>query len=207
MTQYLDKDGLEYLLQQLEENFVEQQEGMGLSHNDLTDELLEKIKNAGDSSFNGSYNNLTDIPTLDGNEIKGTLTAEGLGLAKSDKVAEDIQSAKTELQSKIDAAVSSVYKPAGSVEFDALPTPSAENLGDVYNVTNSFITDDKFVEPISQVYPAGTNVVVVSPVSDTYKYDVLAGFVDTTNFVEKSDIQTITTGDIDEMFETLFPEP
>ena len=37
---------------------------MGLSHNDLTDELVTKINNAGDSSFTGNYNDLTNKPDL-----------------------------------------------------------------------------------------------------------------------------------------------
>ena len=62
---------------------------------------------------------------------------------------------------EINAKISAVYKPAGSVVFSALPVEGAGNK-----------------------YPKGTNVVVVK-VDDAYKYDVLAGFVDLSGYVEK----------------------
>jgi len=82
---------------------------------------------------------------------------------------------------EINAKISAVYKPAGSVVFSALP----ENvLGNVYNVTDAFTTTNNFVEGAGNKYPKGTNVVVVK-VGDAYKYDVLAGFVDLSGYVEK----------------------
>lgn len=43
-------------------NKVDKVNGKGLSTNDLTDELLQKINNAGDSSFSGNYDDLTGKP-------------------------------------------------------------------------------------------------------------------------------------------------
>lgn len=57
-------------------------------------------------------------------------------------------------------------------------------LGNVYNVTDAFTTTANFVEGAGNKYPKGTNVVVVK-VGDAYKYDVLAGFVDLSGYVEK----------------------
>ena len=87
-------------------------------------------------------------------------------------------------EEQIDAKLSSVYKPMGSSAFLSLPTPDVNNVGNVYNVTDTFTTDTKFVEDSGKNYPAGTNVVVVY-VDETYKYDVLSGMVDLTNYVEK----------------------
>ena len=83
----------------------------------------------------------------------------------------------------MDGIVSSVYKPAGSVAFASLPTLSSSVLGNVYNVTDAFTTNSNFVEGSGKSYPAGTNVVVVEPTSGTYKFDVLAGFVDLSGYV------------------------
>lgn len=85
---------------------------------------------------------------------------------------------------EINAKISAVYKPAGSVAFAALPALAEDVLGNVYNVTDAFTTTANFVEGAGNKYPKGTNVVVVK-VGDAYKYDVLAGFVDLSGYVEK----------------------
>lgn len=85
---------------------------------------------------------------------------------------------------EINAKISAVYKPAGSVVFSALPALAENVLGNVYNVTDAFTTTNNFVEGAGNKYPKGTNVVVVK-VGDAYKYDVLAGFVDLSGYVEK----------------------
>ena len=98
---------------------------------------------------------------------------------------------KTETDAKIDAAISGVYTPTGSSDFANLPTPGADNLGDVIIVNDGFTTDDKFVTP-GQEYPAGTNVVVVKTGSnpDTYKYEILSTAVDLTDYLTKTEAST-----------------
>ena len=85
------------------------------------------------------------------------------------------------VKSAIDTAISSVYKPAGSVAFASLPTPSSSVLGNVYDVTDAFTTTSDFVEGAGKSYPANTNVVVVK-VGTSYKFDVLSGFVDLSGY-------------------------
>ena len=68
--------------------------------------------------------------------------------------------------------------------FAELPSLSESILGNVYNVTDAFTTTANFVEGAGNKYPKGTNVVVVK-VGDAYRYDVLAGFVDLSGYVEK----------------------
>lgn len=89
-------------------------------------------------------------------------------------------------KTEVDGLISSVYKPAGSVAFASLPTLASGVLGNVYNVTDAFTTTADFVEGAGKSYPAGTNVVVVEPTSETYKFDVLAGFVDLSGYVPTS---------------------
>ena len=102
-------------------------------------------------------------------------------------------------KTEVDGKISSVYKPAGNSTFASLPNPSASNLGFVYSLTDAFTTDNRFVEGTGKDYPIGTNVVVVDTGSATYKYDVLAGFVDLSNYLQTSDVTAIQNGDIDDI--------
>ena len=85
---------------------------------------------------------------------------------------------------KEDLGVGDVYTAAGSVAFANLPAPSASNVGQVYNVTDAFTTDDRFLEGADKAYPAGTNVGIIE--NGGYFYDVLGGFIDTSNFATKT---------------------
>lgn len=96
---------------------------------------------------------------------------------------------KGEVDQKIAGAVSSVYKPAGSVAYAKLPELSETVLGNVYNVTDAFTTDARFVEGADQKHPAGSNVVVVKVVEE-YKFDVLSGFVDLSGHATKEELAT-----------------
>ena len=96
---------------------------------------------------------------------------------------------KGEVDQKIAGAVSSVYKPAGSVAYAKLPELSETVLGNVYNVTDAFTTDARFVEGAGQKHPAGSNVVVVKVVEE-YKFDVLSGFVDLSGHATKEELAT-----------------
>lgn len=102
---------------------------------------------------------------------------------------------QTEVDDKVAAAVSSVYKPAGSSAFATLPEPVKAILGNVYNINDAFTTDDKFVEGTGKKYPAGTNVVVVK-VSTDYKYDVLAGMTDLTDYYTKKQVDDAIDADV-----------
>lgn len=94
----------------------------------------------------------------------------------------------------INAKVASTYKAGGSAAFADLPALEEANMGLVVNVTDSFTTTDSFVEGAGKKHPAGTNVVVVQS-GETYKYDVLAGFVDLSGYVEKEDGKGLSTED------------
>ena len=90
---------------------------------------------------------------------------------------------QTQTDEKIAAAISSTYKPSGSVEFASLPTPSADNLGNVYNVTDAFTAGATFIaSEQGQQYPADTNV-AVAEVDGSYYFDALSGFVDLTGYL------------------------
>ena len=123
--------------------------------------------------------------------VQGDITTINSTLA--DKANSADVYTKQQTDDKISAAISSVYKPAGSTTFAALPAPAANVLGNVYNVTDAFTTTDQFVEGAGKSYPAGTNVAVVL-VGEEYKYDVLSGMVDLSNYSTTDEIaQTYAT--------------
>ncbi len=68
---YLDNNGLAHLWLLLKGKFIKKEHKTGseteykvLSDNNLTDELVTKINNAGDSTFTGDYEDLTNKPDL-----------------------------------------------------------------------------------------------------------------------------------------------
>lgn len=92
------------------------------------------------------------------------------------------------VKSAIDAAVSSAYHHAGTktcVELVAGLLVAA-NEGNVYNMTDSGTTTADFIEGVGQPIKAGDNVGIAKISDGVYKFDLLSGFVDTTNFVQKS---------------------
>lgn len=99
-----------------------------------------------------------------------------------------------EVNSAISSQVGRVYKPSGTVEFAGLPEPSVDVLGNVYNISNKFTTDERFVDGAGNKIPAGTNVAVVQ-VGDDYKFDVLAGTVDLSGYVEKESGKGLSAND------------
>ena len=123
----------------------------------------------------------------------------GTGDATSTTIKGAVAESKTYADTQIAAKIGSVYKPAGSVAFEDLPTPAASLLGNVYNVTNAFTADAEFITSEQGTkYPAGTNVVVVEVDSDYY-YDALTGIVDLSGYAT----QTWVNGQLQTQSETL----
>lgn len=142
----------------------------------LADSALQKA-----DIVTGSANGTISV---DGDDV----AVKGLGSAAYKDVTSTYSDTGTDpvtgtaVKSAIDAAISSVYKPAGSIAYASLPTPTKAVEGNVYNVTDAFTTDSRFVEGAGKEYPAGTNVVVINTTGTTYKFDVLAGMVDLSNY-------------------------
>ena len=218
---YLDKTGLTNLWTKIKEKFVLKEHKTGssteykvLSDNNLTDELKQKILDAGDSSFDGQYTSLTGKPSIEGHELaSGNQTAASLGLATPSDISTATSDMATQtwvtsqnyattsnVNTLINQAVSSVYKAKGSVaSLEELNTKDETgSAGDVYNFSNEFTTDAGFVEGPGRTYPVGTNVVLVE-VGGLKKWDVLAGSIDTSGFVLKTDLVAITETEIDEI--------
>lgn len=133
------------------------------------------------------------------NTLNGNSTTSG-------SVDYKIAQAKTDITEQINAAVSSVYKPKGSIAFASLPALSSVAVGDVYNVTDAFTTTADFVDGASKKYPAGTNVVCID-VSGAKKWDALSGITDlseycTMEFIANTLSSYPTTDSVSGMVET-----
>lgn len=160
----------------------------GITEVDITHQSIKSIKS----------DNTTAQSTSSSEAVAGSGTINLHKIAKTGTFS-DLLSKPTSIsgygitdaytKTEVDGMISSVYKPAGSVAFASLPTLASGVLGNVYNVTDAFTTTTDFVEGSGKSYPAGTNVVVVNTgttSSPTYKFDVLAGFVDLSGYVPTS---------------------
>lgn len=159
----ISPENLQVALDELKKRVVRPEAGKGLSTNDLTDELKAKYDQAAQKV--DSISVPTKVSQLENDSKYQT---------------------ESQVTSAINAKVSSVYKPGGSIAFASLPELSASVLGMVYNVTDAFTTTADFVDGSGKKYPAGTNVVVVDAGSGSYKFDVLAGFVDLSGYATTS---------------------
>ena len=88
------------------------------------------------------------------------------------------------------ASIGTVYKPQGSLAFASLPAQPAEQYqGFVWNITDAFVTDDRFLEGAGQDVAAGANVACVYD-NGQYKYDLLGNFIDVSKFSAVVDLGT-----------------
>ena len=232
-TKFINLNNLATFLAKLKTLFVAKELKTGspntykvLSDNNLTDELVTKIQNAGDSTFSGAYADLTGKPSIGGKEIaSGNQTAASLGLATPADVTTAASQARTgaindvknlgyqtaaNVDSKVNAAktelqnsLGSAFRAKGSTAFASLPAPASATKGDVWNITDQFTTDDQFVDGSGKTLPAGTNVVAVAVTTgDTtvMKWDALTGMIDLSGYMRKTDLTPASDAEIDALF-------
>ena len=169
--QYLDKDGLLYYNEKLkaiinskadssdvtslasrvganetaisglQSGKVDKVSGMGLSHNDLTDALVEKINAAGTAS---TYTDLPDKPSINNVTLAGNKTAAELGLATSTEVSTKAEQSDLNIvASDLAALTTTVGTKASQSEVDTL-TATVNNKADRSEIitTTSGLTND-----------------------------------------------------------------
>ncbi len=71
----------------------------------------------------------------------------------------------------ISESFSGALRPMGTVTFANLPSVSSASAGDMYNISDEFVTTSDFVEGAGHTEPAGSNVYK----TELGKWDVLAG--------------------------------
>lgn len=115
---------------------------------------------------------------------------------------EGLRSVYDLINNDIKSKVSTVYKPCGTVKFADLPEPSAETLGNVYNIEDAFTTNAKFVEGKGKECTAGANVGIIvikntdgstGEITETYKYDLFNASVDLTGYVTQGQLTNFNT--------------
>ncbi len=99
---------------------VDKVEGKGLSTNDLTNELLTKLQNAGTSNFSGKYTDLTETPNI---------ANEALAAVASSEYATDLAAIKADYVTS--ASLASTIAATGHIKFefaDTLPDTGEANI-------------------------------------------------------------------------------
>ena len=172
---------------------VDAEEGKGLSTNDYND--AEKAAVAAATSAISAIKDGVDIDSFGDVEValldKADISDLGTAAAKDSTNA--VTSGSTNLvesgavKDAIDAAVAAAYHHAGTKTVAQLTHDLlvAANEGNVYNITDSGTTTSDFIEGIGKTIDEGSNVGICK-VGNVYMFDLLSGFVDTSNFVQKS---------------------
>ena len=97
---------------------------------------------------------------------------------------------QSEVQAEIASQVAGAYKPQGTITFANLPSPSASNEHYVYDISDAFTTTADFKEGAGHSHPAGTNVACIEVSTGVFKWDCMAGFIDTSTFWSNAEGQT-----------------
>ena len=209
MAKFLNDDGLLYVWQKIKvllEKKVDKVEGKGLSTNDLTNELLEKINSAGSSSFSGSYTDLTNKPTLNGVQINGTMTSQDLGLQPRGDYANAVH---THTKSQITDFPTGLSQFTNDTGFQ-----NSEQVQSAINSAIGSITHFHF-QKVDSLPPTGEdNVIYLVPNTDPESQNLYDEFlyvdsafekigetdIDLSNYWSKTDLVAITNGEIDDLF-------
>lgn len=168
-------------------------QGQGIAKGGTTGQILVK---ASDTDYDTEWTNAPEVEGVVKTDGSVPMTGNlNLNTNRITNLGEPIEATdgvnKQYVDTQITNKISTVYKPAGTIEFANLPEPIKNNLGNVYNVSDEFTAGDKFVEgERGKKYPAGTNVVVIEN-GGNYFYDALSGIIDTSDFLSKTDGGTV----------------
>lgn len=101
-----------------------------------------------------------------------TAKASAASTSASNAATSEANAKKYYEQAKaISESFSGALRPMGTVSFANLPAVSSASAGDMYNISDEFVTTSDFVEGAGITEPAGSNVYK----TESGKWDVLAG--------------------------------
>ena len=162
---------------------------------DVTQQISDAIGALDVASAGGSGKYISAISETDGkiSAIEGTIDNVVTSGSNNPVTGGAVNTA-------IESAIASIYKPAGDKTVAQLTSALlvAGNLGNVYNITDSGTTTSDFVEGAGKPISAGDNVAIVdtgSQGSPSYKFDLLSGFIDLSNYIQKSQTSGLVKND------------
>lgn len=225
-TNFLDKDGLIHFWAKIKEKFVQKELKTGsqdtykvLSDNNLTDALVQKINDAGSSSFNGQYSALTGKPSIEGHEVAtGDQTAASLGLETPSGAQAKADAAKTaavavvktlgyQTSTQVESAITAKgYATADSVD-SKVNAAKAELQGKITEAVSSALTY-RGVKATKTELPSEDNKTGdmwhVTEDANEYawdgtKWEPMGGAVDLSGYMKKTDMVALTNGEIDDV--------
>lgn len=161
--------------------------------------VLAFPKTVGKAVENANGDTLENVEAGAQVNVVETIQLDGTAYAATNKVVDLPVYTKTQTDAKINSKIASAYKPGGTKTLATLPSLTADNLGFVYNMSADFTTTADFLEGAGKKFKAGVDVGIVNTGTDAdpvYKYNVLAGFVDTDTYdahVADTDIHVTTS--------------
>ena len=208
----LDSTGLTTLLTRL----VTDGDGRWTKKTDLASASANGLMSSSDFTKLSGIETGAEVNVLESVTVNGSIlpiASKNVSLTVPTKTSDitndsDYQTG-TEVQNAIASAVSAAYKPAGTkAASELLPALLVEaNLGNVYNITQAGTTTSDFIEGAGKPIRVGDNVGICdvgTSSSPDYKFDLLSGFVDTSDFVTSDDMTTISDADINSAVDTAF---
>ena len=134
------------------------------------------------------YDLLASKLDLAGGTMSGSID---MGLNKITNLSNGVDDRDAVTVAQLRAAQTEMLRPSGSIDFASLPPLEEAYLNNIYNVTDAFVTTSDFVEGSGNAYLAGTNVSIINvgtAEEPVYKYNTIAGKIDTSIYVLKTDI-------------------
>lgn len=218
---FLDGTGLSQVWTLALQKFVAQEAGKGLSTEDFTTELLEKLNGIAEGAqVNVIESVKVNDVVVDIKDKTVNIAVPTGALASLDKISESelddvlatLINGKADKSTTLagygigdaytkdeaDTAISNAVNTAIAGVYKVKGSIAFENLpknavkGDLYNVTDAFTTTDDFLEGAGAKYPAGTNVAF----TEEGKWDCMAGTYDFSEYMKKSDIRSLTSEEI-----------
>ena len=201
----LDPDGILYLWQKIKNRFADKSDLPGEATQATAGLLSASDKQKLDGAESGAQANVIETIQLNGTALPVSGKSVNVSVPTNNNQLINGAGYQTaaEVESAISARVSGVYKAGGSVaSISNLPALSAANLGMVVNLSADFTTTADFVEGAGKSYSSGTNIAIVTAGENVYKYDVLAGFMDLSDYLTTTDVTAISNAEIDAIVAT-----